>query len=139
VAAALGFRWDGRRSRMVARMQPDSHNTESLIAFLKDLRRFVNGEPVILVWDHLPAHRSRQMKEFLQQQSDWLQLEWLPGYAPDLNPTEGVWNNIKGREMANFCPLAMNEAVAAFRRGLRRVSHTRRLPFSFLEHAGLSF
>ena len=31
------------------------------------------------------------MKRFLFEQRDWLQIEWLPGYAPDLNPAEGVW------------------------------------------------
>ncbi len=66
-------------------------------------------------------------------------MEWLPAYAPDLNPTEEVWNNIKGREMANFCGDQMSEACDAFRRGLRRVAHTARLAFSFLKHAGLSF
>jgi len=79
------------------------------------------------------------MKEFLGEQQDWLQIEWLPGYAPDLNPAEGVWNNIKAREMANLCPDALEEATTSFRRGLQRLSHTARLPFSFLHHAGLYF
>jgi putative transposase len=70
---------------------------------------------------------------------DWLHIEWLPGYAPDLNPAEGVWNHIKAREMANLCPNAIEEATNLFRRGLRRLSHTIRLSFSFLHHAGLSF
>jgi transposase len=48
------------------------------------------------------AHRSRDRSQFLWAQRDWLQIEWLPGYAPDLNPTEGLWSNIKGREMANL-------------------------------------
>jgi transposase len=94
---------------------------------------------VILIWDRLPAHRSTAMKMFLWAQRSWLQTVWLPAYAPDLNPTEEVWNNIKGREMANLCPDQMSEAVAAFRRGLRRVAHTVRLPHSFLAYAGLSF
>src|SRR5713226_9778939 len=58
VAAALGFRWDGKKARLLARTKPDSFNTESLIVFLKDLKRFVQGAKVILVWDRLPAHRS---------------------------------------------------------------------------------
>lgn len=103
------------------------------------MKRFVRGEKVILVWDHLPAHRSNVMKQFLFQQRSWLQIEWLPGYAPDLNPTEGVWNNIKGRELANFCADQIKEASDAFRRGLRRVAHTASLPFSLLQHAGLFF
>jgi transposase len=139
VAAALGFRWDGRKTRLLARTNPDSFNTESLIVFLKALKRFVKGSQVNLVWDHLPAHRSLIMREFLIGQRDWLQIEWLPGYAPDLNPTEAVWNNIKGRELANFCADQLQEATDAFRRGLRRVAHTAKLPFSFLQHAGLLF
>ena|SRR2546425_354971 len=139
VAAALGFRWDGKKTRLFARTKPDSFNTESLIGFLKDLKRFVKGAKVILVWDHLPAHRSKVMKHFLFQQRDWLEIEWLPGYAPDLNPTEAVWNNIKGRELANFCADQIEEAANAFRTGLRRVAHTVQLPFSFLRHAGLFF
>lgn len=138
MAAALGFRWDGQKTRLFARTKPDSFNTPSLIDFLKQLKRFVRGHAVILVWDHLPAHRSREMSQFLWNQRAWLQIEWLPGYAPDLNPTEGVWSNIKGREMANLCPELMEEATNAFRRGLRRVGHTHRLPLSFLRHAGLS-
>jgi putative transposase len=97
------------------------------------------GCKVILVWDHLPAHRSQAMKRFLYEQRDWLSIDWLPGYAPDLNPIEGVWNNIKGRELANFCADQIEEASSAFRNGLRRVAHTLHLPFSFLRHAGLSF
>jgi transposase len=89
---------------LFARTKPDSYNAASLIQLLKQLRRFARQHEVILIWDHLPAHRSRLMKEFLRDQQDWLQIEWLPGYPPDLNPTEGVWNNIKAREMANLCP-----------------------------------
>ena len=138
-SAALGFRWDGKAARLCGRTKPDSYNAVSLIQFLKQLKRFVGGKKVILIWDHLPAHHSTLMKEFLRDQYAWLQIEWLPGYAPDLNPTEGVWANIKGREMANLCPNALDEATNSFRRGLRRLSHTLRLPFSFLHHAGLFF
>ena len=94
---------------------------------------------MILIWDRLPAHRSLLMKDYLRGQTDWLQIEGLPGYAPDLNPTEDVWNNIKRREMANLCPDRLEEATCSFRRGLQRLSHTAGLPFSFLQHAGLSF
>ena len=110
VAAALGFRWDGKQARLFARTKPDSYNATSLIGFLQQLKRFVGKQKVILIWDRLPAHRSLLMKDYLRGQTDWLQIEWLPGYAPDLNPTEGVWNNIKGREMANLCPERLDEA-----------------------------
>ncbi len=71
VAGALGFRWDGQRTRLLARTTPDSFNAERLIRFVKTLKRFVQGRPVILGWDRLPAHRSRAMQTYLDQQRDW--------------------------------------------------------------------
>ena len=64
-----------------------------------------------------------------RNQQGWLQIEWLPGYAADLNPAEGVWNNIKAREMATLCPDALEEATSSFRRGLQRLSPTARAVF----------
>ena len=33
---------------------------------------------------------------------DWVEFEWLPAYAPDLDPVEAVWNFTKYTDMANF-------------------------------------
>jgi hypothetical protein len=79
VAAALGFRWDGGKTRLLARTKPDSFNTESLIVFLKELKGFVGGAKVIWVWDHLPAHRSKLMKQFLTGQRDCSRLSGFRG------------------------------------------------------------
>lgn len=56
------------------------------------------------------------MKDYLFEQRHWLTIEWPPGHAPNLNPAEGAWYDVKGREMANLCPDCMEEAVARFRR-----------------------
>src|SRR5206468_6543098 len=62
----------------------------------------------------------------------------LPGYAPDLNPTELVWGNVKGQELANLCSDNLGEVERAGRTGLRRVRRAPTLAFAFLRHAGLS-
>ncbi len=67
------------------------------------------------------------------------QVERLPGYAPDLNPVEMLWANVKGRELANRCAANLGEVVDALDRGLDRVVRSGFLPFSFLHHAGLYF
>ena len=139
VCAALGFRWDGRCCRLVFQTREGSYNSESLIAFLKDLRRHLRGKKAILVWDGLPAHKSKMMKEYLASQRSWLSEERLPGYAPDLNPVETLWGNVKGQEMANKCSQNLDEVITAVDSGMKRVRKSRTLPFSFLEHAGLSF
>ncbi|NMC85725.1 MAG: IS630 family transposase [Anaerolineaceae bacterium] len=110
-----------------------------MIEFLKHLRRDFPRGKVILIWDGLPAHKSRLMRDYLDSQSRWLQVERLPGYAPDLNPVEPLWGNIKGRELANRCAEGLGDAAAALRRGMARVRRTPSLARGFLRHAGLSF
>ena len=92
-----------------------------------------------MVWDGLPAHRSRAMTEYLQGQRRWLTVERLPGYAPELNPVEYVWGNVKGQELANLCADNLGHAASAFSSGMSRVRHSQQLCFSFLHNAGLSF
>jgi hypothetical protein len=139
VAAALAYRWDGKRCRLYFQMRPGSYGPESLVAFLQELRRHFVGQRVILVWDGLPAHKSRIMKEYLLHQRAWLREERLPGYAPDLNPVEMLWGNIKGQELANRCSANLGEAAAAVSQGMARVRQSHQLAFAFLDHAGLSF
>jgi len=139
VAAVLAYRWDGQRAQLFFQVKPDSYNTDSLIAFLDDLRRHFRGRKVILVWDGLPAHRSRAMTEYLQGQRRWLTVERLPGYAPELNPVESVWGNVKGQELANLCADTLGHAARALSHGMSRVRGSQQLCFSFLHNAGLSF
>lgn len=135
----MGYRWDGRRSRLLFQTRAGSYNEQSLIGFLRDLKRHLRGAPAILVWDGLPSHKSKAMKEYLWGQRHWLRVEMLPGYAPDLNPVETLWGNIKGQELANRCAEDLAEVARAVRGGMARVRRSSRLAFSFLEHAGLSF
>lgn len=60
--AALGFSWNGRRSGLYFQTPAGSYNSESLMAFLEDLKRERRGQKVILVGDGLPAHKSKVMK-----------------------------------------------------------------------------
>jgi hypothetical protein len=59
VCAAMGFCWDGRRSQLFFQTRKGNYNSESLIAFLQDLRRHLRGKKAILVWDGLPGHKSQ--------------------------------------------------------------------------------
>ena len=139
ISAALAYRWDGCRSRLFFQTRPGSYDTDSLIAFINALRRELRGQNAILIWDGLPAHRSRIMQDYLQTQRHWLTVESLPGYAPDLNPVETLWGNIKGQELANRCAENLDELDVAISKGMKRIRRSCRLPFSFLKHSGLSF
>ena len=79
------------------------------------------------------------MQAYLRAQRAWLTVERLPGYAPDLNPAELVWGNVKGGELANLCADNLGEVEHELRAGLRRVGRSSTLAFAFLRHTGLSF
>lgn len=137
MAGALAYRWDGRRARLYFQTCPGAYNDERLIEFLRHLRRHFQGERVILLWDGLPSHRSRRMLDYLASQRHWLEAERLPGYAPELNPAEGLWANLKGRELANRCEDRIEEVATVAGRGVRRVRSSQDMLFGFLRHAGL--
>jgi uncharacterized protein (DUF433 family) len=87
IAAALAFRWDGRRRRCYFQTRPGSYNDVALIGFLRALRRHFPGRHILLVWDGLGGHKSRVMRHYLAHQRSWLTVERLPGYAPE---TDGI-------------------------------------------------
>jgi transposase len=105
---------------------------------LGQLRRFLHGQKVTLLWDGLPSHRSRVMQAFIASQRGWLVAERLPGYAPELNPVEYLWANLKGVELANFAADTLEDLTRTARRGSTRIRRRPRLLFAFLDHAGLS-
>lgn len=72
-------------------------------AFLKHLLQHV-GDKLLVIWDGSPIHRAAPVKSFLAEGgAKFVYLEQLPGYAPDLNPDEGVWQHLKRVEMRNLC------------------------------------
>lgn len=65
--------------------------------FVDLLRRMMRGRriPVHLIVDGLPAHKTKQVKDYVASLKGRLTLHFLPGYAPDLNPDELVWSYAK--------------------------------------------
>jgi putative transposase len=78
------------------------------------------------------------MVAWIALQRSWLVVERLPGYAPDLNPVELVWGNVKASEFANLCPDTIDEAEVAADGALGRIGNNGQLCLNFLEHTGLS-
>ena len=139
IAGALAFRWDGRRTRFYFQTHPGTFTARPLIGFVRALKRHFRGQPVILIWDGLHAHRSAAMRQYLRRQRSWLTVERLPGYAPELNPVELVWGHIKHCELANVCVADLDALRPPLRRGCARLRRQPLLAYSFLRHTGLTF
>jgi transposase len=65
-----------------------------------------------------------------------LHLEQLPGYAPDLNPDEGVWNYVKRVELANVCCRDLEELRTHVNRARERLRHKRDVIRACSRHCG---
>ena len=139
VAGALAFRWDGLAVRFFFQTCPDSYTDTRLIPFLRALKRHFRRQRVCLIWDGLGAHKSGRMRAYLARQRRWLRVERLPAYAPELNPVEQVWGNVKTRELGNVCAPDLATLRRPLHRGLGRVRRTPELAAAFLCHAGLRF
>jgi transposase len=90
-------------------------NATLFLALLKSFMRR-RRSPVFLVLDRHPAHIAKLIARYVQDQEGFLELHFLPGYAPDLNPDEFVWNHVKVHGISKR-PLYKNESLR------RRVEH----------------
>jgi putative transposase len=94
--------------------------------------------PLILVWDNLNTHISAEMHTLLQPHQDWLTVVRLPAYAPDLNPVEGAWANMKN-SLGNLGSCSTVRQLAAIMKNrLKRIQYRPALIDGFLAQAGLS-
>src|SRR3712207_2045972 len=98
---------------------------EDAVRFLKHLMRQIPGK-LLVVWDGPPIHRGGAVKDFLASgAASRLQLEQLPGYAPDLNPDEGAWKHLKCVELKNLCRESLAELKVELRKAKERLRHKR--------------
>ncbi len=94
-----------------------------MLRFLRHLRRHNQG-PLLLLWDRSKHHRHAQVHDYLQRHPQW-HVEWLPPYAPELNPQEQVWTYLKFGCLANIAPDDVDQIGRQVRRHIRG---TRRRP-----------
>jgi hypothetical protein len=138
MAAALGYHPDGTKARLCFHLQADSYDTDSLIGVLEQLKGFYAGHQVVLLWDGLSSHWSHKLRAHLDAQRHWLLVERFPAYAPELNPVESLWANLKGVELANGTADTVAEVADQAQHGIQRVCDSDSLVVGFLAHTGLS-
>ena len=85
----------------VMEMQGNS-NAETSTAFLKQLREKHTG-PLNVIWDNAPAHHGDALRAYLATSGLCLRLVSLPGYSPDFNADEAIWDWAREEITANLC------------------------------------
>jgi transposase len=133
----------GQRSRFIYRTivhrrrkgERRSFSERDYIALIDGAHHQLGG-PIVLVWDNLNTHISAAMRKMIDAR-DWLHVIRLPAYAPDLNPTEGVWSHLK-RSIGNLAVNGVDHLQAIIKHRLKSIQYRPDLLDGFLAHAGLT-
>jgi putative transposase len=133
-----GLTVSSRRRRLGLYFAIHSHNvkTEEVEAFVRQVQRQI-GRPLVVILDRLSAHKSAA-KLLEADERQRFKIEWLPSYAPDLNPVEAVWSKTKCGDLANFVPGDVLDLEIAAESALTAAQEQQPLLRSFFEAAKLT-
>jgi putative transposase len=140
LAALIAVR-PGCRPRLIYRTHRARRGDQRKGFTETDYARFLDaahqqlGGPLVVVWDGLNTHTSAAMRELIAAR-DWLTVFRLPPYAPELNPVEPVWSNLK-RSLANLTKHDISELTVLVKTRLRRMQYRPGLLDGFLAKPGL--
>jgi transposase len=135
LSAISGITLDGR---LFMQVREGAYDAAGVVGFLRVLLRKIRGK-VLVIWDGSPIHKGQPIKDYLARgATKRLHLERLPGYAPDVNPDEGVWNYLKRVELKNRCCMDLAELRLELRRAKERLRHKRSMLRSCSTHCGYS-
>lgn len=124
--------------RLFTRIQRRAIHGCDCVSFLKRVRSQL-GPKLLVIWDGSPIHRGDEVAWYLAERpSGMVQVERLPGYAPDLNPQEGAWEHLKHVELRNCCFADLDALGFGLTRAIARLRHKVALIRSFFSGAGLN-
>lgn len=124
------------QGRIFMQTQDHSYKGPDVVRFLQLLLREVAGK-ILVIWDGASIHRGQAVKDFLKKGgAKRIHIERLPGYAPELNPQEGVWNLLKRAELKNLCCLSVQQVQQEVLHAKERLRHRKSTLSQCYAHAG---
>lgn len=134
----------GHRSRLIYRPRRDDGRRDGRKSFSwRDYRDLLIaahqqlGGPIVLIWDNLNVHKAAGRREFAASR-DWLTILYLPAYAPDLNPVEGIWSLLRRGWLSNVAFSTPEHLIRTLRSGLRHIQYRSNLIDGCLTETGLT-
>lgn len=117
----------------------DKLDAPKFVSLLRRLRRARGRRPIFIILDGHPSHRAKLVARYVQSLRGKLELHFLPGYAPDLNPDEFVWNHIRHVGVTKK-PLEKGESLRArVHDDLRKIGCDRSLVRSFFRAKSVAY
>ena len=124
--------------QLLLHVQEEAYHGEDVVRFLEHVLRHIEGK-LLIIWDGASIHRAQAIKDFLSAgAAQRIHLERLPGYAPDLNPDEGIWSYLKYRELKNVVCQNTTELRYQLRLAVARLRHKRHVIQGCITQTGLT-
>ena len=133
ISAVAGLSW----WRFYFRFFPGAINSARIIEFLTALMTQIRS-PLLIIWDGVGPHKSRLVRQWLEDQHGRIAMAFLPAYAPELNPVEAIWAYLKKHEIANLCPAHLSEVSDFARRRLKSMQRRPKLIRAFWQQTKLA-
>jgi len=109
--------------RVLMQVPQQAFRGPQVVRFLRHLLRHIPGK-LLVIWDGASIHRSCAVKNFLAEEAaERLWLEQLPSYAPELNPVEGIWRQLKRVHLRNLCCRTLDELRYELRLATANLRH----------------
>lgn len=108
------------------------------LTFLIVLVTAYAGRKIRLVCDNGRFHTTRAVQQWLADHRHQIEVFWLPAYSPSLNLIERLWGHLKRTILANVLYANLDDLVAAFRKGVRRVTGRRDVMDFMFKHDDLT-
>jgi transposase len=121
------------KGHLAFRVSKEKFVAAVFIDFLSRLTRQSKGQKIILILDGHPVHRSKKVKQWVQAHAEQIELQFLPGYAPELNPTELLNQDVKTNALGRRRPHTQNELIGETRSYLRSRQRTPRIVARYFE------
>lgn len=125
-----------RKVEWVFHLQERNVRGEDVAQFVEQVVQHVN-RPVMVIWDRYSVHKKAE-RLLREGGVEGIEIEYLPAYAPDLNPVEYVWGHTKYGELANFIPKDLEDLQQHIEDSFNRVNNRSELLLAFFHHAGLT-
>jgi transposase len=134
----------GHRSRLIYRPRRDHGRRDGRKSFSwHDYRDLLIAAPqqlggrIMLIWDNLNVHKAADLQAFAASRV-WLTIYYLPPYAPDRKPVEGIWSLLRRGWLSNVAFSTPEHLIQRIRRGLRHIQYRSALIDGCLAETGLT-
>lgn len=118
-------------------LHSESIKSLQVIQFLKALQKHFKKQNLLILWDRATIHRSKALQKYIQATNNQITIEYLPPYAPELNPVEYIWANLKQHQIPNLCVRDLQALSFHAQAALRRLKRRPQIIMACFAHSNL--